>query len=184
MNIHWKGWCWSWSSNTLSTWCKELTNWIRLWCWERLKAGGVGDGRGWDGWIASLTQWTWVWASSGSQWRTGKPGVLQSMGSQRDMTEWLNNNNMILHKQNRVPASVAGKDSGYSYRTGRTKGGGTGGTCPCPLSWTSTELRLLVVDTWGSLLGPFSALDVSEVKVAQSCPILCNPMDYTVHGIL
>ena len=43
LNIHWKDWCWSWSSNTLATWCEELTHWIRLWCWERLKAGGEGD---------------------------------------------------------------------------------------------------------------------------------------------
>ena len=53
------------------------------WCWERLKAGGEGDDRGWDGWMASLTQWTWVWASSEHRWWTGKPGMLQTMGSQR-----------------------------------------------------------------------------------------------------
>ena len=60
----------------------------RLWCWERLKAGGEGDDRRWDGWVASPTQWTWVWASSGRWWRTGKPGVLQSMGSQRARHDW------------------------------------------------------------------------------------------------
>ena len=54
----------------------------RPWCWERLKAGGEGDNRGWDGWMASLTRWTWVWASSGSWWWTVRSGVLQSMGSQ------------------------------------------------------------------------------------------------------
>ena len=53
------------------------------WCWEILKAGGEGDNRGWDGWMASPPQWTWVWVSSGSWWWTGKPGVQQSMGSQR-----------------------------------------------------------------------------------------------------
>ena len=73
---HWKDWCWSWSSNTLATWCEELTHWKRPWCWERLKAGGKWGDRGWDGWMASLTQWTWVWANSGRQWRTRKPGVL------------------------------------------------------------------------------------------------------------
>ena len=83
LNIHWKDWCWSWNANTLATWCEDLTDWKRPWCWERLKAGGEGDNRGWDGWMASLTQWTWVWVNSGS-WRwTGRPGVLQSMGSQR-----------------------------------------------------------------------------------------------------
>ena len=55
----------------------------RLWCWERLRAGGEGGSRGWDGWIASLTQWTWVLANSRRWWRTGKPGMLQSTGSQR-----------------------------------------------------------------------------------------------------
>ena len=55
----------------------------KTWCWERLKAGGEGDDRGWDGWIALPTQWTWVWTSSGSWSWTGMPGMLQSMGSQR-----------------------------------------------------------------------------------------------------
>ena len=67
------------------TWCEELNHWERPWCWERLKAGGEGDDRGWDSWIASPTRWTWVWASSGSWWWTGKPGVLQL-----DTTEQLN----------------------------------------------------------------------------------------------
>ena len=62
--------------------CEELTHLKRPWCWERLKAGGEGDDRGWDGWMASLTRWTGVWASSGRWWRTGKSGSLQSMGSQ------------------------------------------------------------------------------------------------------
>ena len=87
MNIYWKDWSWSfswsWNSNTLATWCEELTCLKRPWCWERLKAGGEGDDRGWDGWMASPTQWTWVWVNSGSWWWTGRPGMLQSMGSQR-----------------------------------------------------------------------------------------------------
>ena len=64
----------------LTTWCKELTHWKRPWCWERLKARGEGDNREWDCWMASPTRWTWVWASSGNWWWTGKPGTLQSMG--------------------------------------------------------------------------------------------------------
>ena len=72
---------WSWNSSTLAIWCKELTHLKRPWCWERLKAGGEGDDRGWDGWMASLTQWTWVWVDSGSWWWTGRPGVLQFMSS-------------------------------------------------------------------------------------------------------
>ena len=63
-----EGWCWSWNSNTLAMWCEEPTPWKRLWCWEGLKAGGEGDDRGWDGWMASPTQWTWVWASFKSWW--------------------------------------------------------------------------------------------------------------------
>ena len=70
------------SSNILTTWCEELTHWKRPWCWEKLKAGGEGDDRGWDGWMASPTQWTWVWVNSWSWWWTGRPGILQSMGSQ------------------------------------------------------------------------------------------------------
>ena len=81
-------WCWSWNYNTLATLCKEWTHWKRPWCWERLKAGGEGDNKGWDSWMASLTQWTWVWANSGSWWRTGKPGMLQSMGLQRAGHDW------------------------------------------------------------------------------------------------
>ena len=72
--------CWSWSANTLATWCEERAHWKRPWCWERLKAGGEGDDRRWDGGMASLILWTWAWASSGSWWWTGKPGVLQSLG--------------------------------------------------------------------------------------------------------
>ena len=90
MGVHWKGWCWSWNSNTLATWCGELTHWKRPWCWERLRAGGEGDDRGWDSWMASPTQWTWVWVNSGSWWWTGRPGVLWSMESQSQtrLSDW------------------------------------------------------------------------------------------------
>ena len=86
--VHWMDWCWSWNSNTLATWCKELTHLKRLWCWERLRAGGEGDNRGWDGWMASPTQWTWVWLNSGSWWWTGRSSVLWFMGSQRVGHDW------------------------------------------------------------------------------------------------
>ena len=69
--------------------CEELTHLKRPWCWERLKVRGEGDDRGWDGWMASATQWTWVWVNSGSWWWTGRPGVLQSMGSQRVWRDWV-----------------------------------------------------------------------------------------------
>ena len=66
LGVLWKDWCWSWNSNTLSTWCKELIHLKRPWCWKRLRAGGEGDDRGWDGWMASLTEWTWALVGSGS----------------------------------------------------------------------------------------------------------------------
>ena len=97
LNIHWKDWCWTWNSITLATWYKELTHWKSPWCWERLRVGEEGVNRGWDGWMASPTWCTWVWANSGKQRRTGTPGVLQSMGSQRaahncatELTSWQN----------------------------------------------------------------------------------------------
>ena len=86
-NIHW---FWSWNSNTLATWYEEMTQWKRSWCWKRLgrARGEVGD-RGWDGWMASLTQWTWVCANLGGWRRTGKLGMLQFMGMQS--WPWLSN---------------------------------------------------------------------------------------------
>ena len=83
---YWKDWCWS--SNTLATCCEELTHWKRPWCWERLRARGEGDNRGWDGWMASPTRLTWVWVNSGSWWWTGRPGMLQFMGSQKVRHDW------------------------------------------------------------------------------------------------
>ena len=82
-------------TNTLATWCEELTHLKRPWCWERLKAGGEGDDRRWDGWIALPTQWIWVWVNSGSWSWTGRPGVLQSMGLQGHT--WLNNWTELNH---------------------------------------------------------------------------------------
>ena len=84
MNIHWKRWCQSWSSNTLAYWWEEVTHWKRPWCWERLRAKGEGDDRGWDGRRASSTQWTWVWPNSTRWCKTQMPYMLQFMGSQRD----------------------------------------------------------------------------------------------------
>jgi len=71
-------------------WPPDAKNWLigKDWCWARLKAGVNRDDRGWDGWMAPLTPWTWVWVSSGNCWWTGKPGVLQSMGSQTVGHNW------------------------------------------------------------------------------------------------
>ena len=88
LNIHWKGWCLSWSSGILVIWCEELTHWKSPWCWERLRAEGEEGVRGWDGWTVSLIQWTWTWANSGRWWGTGRPGMLQSMGLQKVGHDW------------------------------------------------------------------------------------------------
>ena len=93
LNVHWKDWCWSWNFSTLATSCEELTHWKRPWWWEKVKVGGEGDDRGWDVWMASLTQWIWVWVNS-RIWRwTGRPGVLQSMRLQRVRQDWATGRN-------------------------------------------------------------------------------------------
>ena len=85
---HWKYWCWSWNSNSLATWCEELTHIKRPWCWERLKAGGEGDDRGWDGWMASLAQWIWVWVTPGFGDGQGGLACCSPTGcKESDMTE-------------------------------------------------------------------------------------------------
>ena len=90
LGFHWKDWCWGWNSNTLATSCKELTYWKRPWCWEGLGAGGKGDDRGWDGWMASPTGWTWVWVNSGNWWWTGGLVCCDSWGwKEEDTTERL-----------------------------------------------------------------------------------------------
>ena len=78
----------NYNHHTLATSWEDLIHWKRLWCWEGLRAGGEGDDRGWDGWMASPTGWTWVWVNSGSWWWTGRPGVQQFMGSQRIGHDW------------------------------------------------------------------------------------------------
>ena len=99
LNIHWKDWCWS--SNTWVTWYEELTHWRRPWSWEKSKAGGERNDRGWDGWMTSLTQWTWLWVSSRNWWWIGKPGVLQSVGSQRVGHNWATELNWFTHLSGR-----------------------------------------------------------------------------------
>ena len=73
----------------LATSCEDLTHWKRLWCWEGLGAGAEGDDRGWDGWVVSPTRWIGVWVNSRIWWWTGRPGVLQFMGSQRVRHDWM-----------------------------------------------------------------------------------------------
>ena len=92
LGVHWKDWCWRWNSNTLATSCRELTYWKRPWGWEGLGAGGEGDNRGWDGWMASPPRWTWVWVNlAGVGDGQGGLGCCNSWGRKElDMTEWLN----------------------------------------------------------------------------------------------
>ena len=89
LGVLWKEWCWSWNSSILATSCEELTHWKRPWCWEGLGAGEEGDDRGWGGWMASPTRWTWVWVNSGSWWWTWRSGVLRFMESQRVGHDWV-----------------------------------------------------------------------------------------------
>ena len=86
-----------------------MTHWKRSWCWKRLKEGGEGNIRGWHGWMASLTWWTWVWGSSGSWWWTGKPGMLHSMGLQRVRHDWATNTHTHTHTHTHTYHSNSGK---------------------------------------------------------------------------
>ena len=107
--LHWKEWCWSWSSNTSATWCKELTHWKRPWFWERLKAGREGDNRGWDGWMASPTQWTWM--SLSNLWEMVKdrdPDLLQSIVSQRVVSNWVTEQQRVTHITQISPIRMSG----------------------------------------------------------------------------
>ena len=94
LGVHWKDWCWSWNSNTLATWCEELTHWKKPWCWEGLGSEGEGDDRGWDGWMVSPTQWTWVWVDSRSCMDreaccAAVHGVAKSQTQLSNWTDWL-----------------------------------------------------------------------------------------------
>ena len=84
---------WCWGRLLRVPWPQEIKlvnpKGKRLWCWEGLGAGGEGDDRRWDGWMASLTRWMWVWVNSRSWWWTGRPGMLRFMGSQRVRHDWV-----------------------------------------------------------------------------------------------
>ena len=92
----WKDWCWA---ETPILWPPHVKSWLtgKDWCWEGLGAGEEGDDQGWDGWMVSLTRWAWVWVNSRSWWWTGRPGVLQFMGSQRVRHDWETELNWIVH---------------------------------------------------------------------------------------
>ena len=127
---------------TLATWCKELTHLKRPWCWERLRTGGEGDDRGWDGQMASSTPCTWVWVDSGSWWWAGRPGTLRFMGSQRVRHDWATELNwctmacqVVLVIKN--PPANAGdvKDTGLMPGSERSPRGGHGN----PLQYSCLE---------------------------------------------
>ena len=93
LNIHWKDWFWNWSSDILATWCKPSTHWKRPWWWERFRLGGEGGGRGLDGWMASPTQRTWVWANSGDSEGQGRLACFSTWGcKESDSTKQLTKN--------------------------------------------------------------------------------------------
>ena len=97
MNTHWKDWCWTWSSSSLVIWCKQTTHWQSPWRWERLRAGEEGV-RGWDGWTASLMQWTWTWANLGIRWGQGGLACCSPWGCKdSDTTGPLNDSSNIIN---------------------------------------------------------------------------------------
>ena len=89
MDVLWKDWCWGWNSNSLATWCEDLSHLKRPWCWERLRAGGEGDNRGWDGWMALPTQCTWVCINSRSSWWTRRRAAFHGVTKSRTwLSDW------------------------------------------------------------------------------------------------
>ena len=101
LGVHWKDWRWSWNSNTLATWCEELTHWKRPWCRERWKAGGEGDDRGWDGLDGIINSWTWVWVNSGRAGGRKESDMIERL----NWTE-LNWSNEMMGCQSRVVFSI------------------------------------------------------------------------------
>ena len=99
-------------------WFEQMTHWKSPWCWERSRAEEEEGIRGWDGWTASLMQWTWTWANSGKWWGTGRPGMLQSMGLQRVRHDWATEQQPQFkwcrwrrtHRQRHTSAWVKGTD--------------------------------------------------------------------------
>ena len=141
-------------------WPPDVKNWHSLkspWCWERLKAGREGDNRGWNGWVASPTQWTWVWVSSGSWWWMGKSGVLQSMGSQRfghnwaTEVNWTSSYQMVIYFLKRVPEASSFSISGNAVQV-------VPGTLPhIHTVWPVFSLQVYSIFQW--LLSCFYALE-------------------------
>ena len=169
------------SSNTLAPWCEELSHWKRPWCWERLKVGGEGEDSGWDGWMASLTRLTWVWASSGSWWWTGRPGVLQSMGSQRvghdwatGLSDWTTHRkrNSVLSDSAHACANVLSLSTVFKAFF----------QAQAITQWAGIEENVVVrlVATLPQCVSSPAA--AAAAKSFQSCPTLCDPRDGSPPG--
>ena len=139
--------------------CEELILLKKPWCWGRLKVGGERDNRGWDGWTASPTQWTWVWVNSRSWWWTGRPGVLQSMGSQRIRHDWTELTEVVrhgFHKSQKV-SRVSGSADLFHRQVTKT-----GHVCVT-----------LSVDTYTNLCPELGKEEVSWSREYLKCPFCC-----------
>ena len=125
LNIHWKEWCWSWNSNTLATWCEVLTHLKRPWFWERLKVGGERDNRGWDGWMASLTQWTCNYSTSHHQelvmdreaWCAAVHGILKNLLQHHSSKASILGSSAFFIAQLSHPYMTTGKPIALTRRT-------------------------------------------------------------------
>ena len=147
-----------------TTWGEELTHRKRPWCWQRLKAGGEGDNRRWDGWMASLTRWTRVWASSASWWWTGKPGVLQSTGWQRVRHDWVTELNWT---ELMIP-------SDFSLLFGFATKFDVVATFYC--TWILEGLQ------WVKSQSTLNVMCSCCFSATQPCPILCDSVDCSTPG--
>ena len=184
----WKEWCWGWNPNTLATLCEELTHWKRLWCWEGLGARGEGDDRGWDGWMQSLTRWTWVSVNSGSWWWTERPGVLRFMGSQRVGHDWVTD--LIWSDLNTITGFPGGSevkasacnagDLGSTPGLGRSPGEGNGNALrySClenPMdggAWWATVHG--VAKSWIRLISALFAMTLPQIKCQYNMIFWCS----------
>ena len=186
--IHWKDWCWSWSTNTLATWCEELTHWKRPWCWERLKAGGEGDDRGWDGWMALPTQWTWVWASSGVGDGQGDLVCCDSWGhKESDTTEWLNWTELNLPSlilKSAYAAAAAKSLQSCPTLCDPIDGSQPGSPIPGILQARTLEwVAISFSNAWKWKLKVKIEREVAQSCLTLSDPMDCSPPGSSVHGI-
>ena len=171
-------------------WPPDAMSWLTgkdQWCWERLKVGEEGGDRGWDSRMASLTQWTWVWAGSGRWWRTGKPGMLQSMGSQKVRHDLATEQQQFksgkeatsgwLNCSLEIPASrhlalAIPKISGLWDSA-------EGQNLPCSGPWTiSNRLYIQATHLQAKAHGPLSLANRVPPPTAQTLPLRCNPSDW------